>query len=206
MRNKAVRETTREAILDASNRLLIRYGYKKMTMDDLAKEAGIGKGTIYLYFRSKEEIALSCADRLTVRVQEHLRQNARGAGSPAKRLRGMLVQRVLLRFDSAQPYARSLDDMFVALRPAFLVRRERWLEIEAGIFAEVLIEGRLLGTFAVDDAMQIAYALLLATNSLMPFSLSPQELGARDEIERKAGLIADLVLNGVFPRSPVAAP
>ena len=45
---------TREAILDATDRLLARYGFKKMTIDDLAREEGIGKGSVYLHFPSKE--------------------------------------------------------------------------------------------------------------------------------------------------------
>jgi AcrR family transcriptional regulator len=204
MRSVAVREDLKDVILNASNRLLIRYGYRKMTMDDLAKEAGIGKGTIYLYFRSKEEVALSCADRLTLSVQKELRQIASSEGSPAERIRKMLTLRVLMRFDNAQPYARSLDDIFMALRPAFLARRERWLEAEAQIFADVLIEGHLLGAFAPGDAMRTAHALLLATNSLMPFSLSPQELGAREEIERKVNDVADLTLAGILLRTPAA--
>src|SRR4051794_13779343 len=96
MRHTAVREDTREAILDAANRLLIRYGYKKMTVDDLAQEAGIGKGTVYLYFSSKEAVALQCADRLTMRVQEDLREAAHCATPPCERIRRMLMLRVLL--------------------------------------------------------------------------------------------------------------
>src|SRR5437763_1237801 len=42
-------------ILDAADRLLARYGYQKMTVDDLAREAGIGKGTVYLSFPGKSE-------------------------------------------------------------------------------------------------------------------------------------------------------
>ena len=44
MRAIAVQKNIREIILDAADRLLARYGYKKMTMDDLAQEVGIGKG------------------------------------------------------------------------------------------------------------------------------------------------------------------
>ncbi len=201
MRNTAVREDTRDVILDASHRLLVRYGYRKMTMDDIAKEAGIGKGTIYLYFRSKEEVALSCADRFTISVQEELKRIATSSGTPAERLRKMLIHRVLMRLDHAQPFALSLDDIFMALRPAFLARRERWLQLEEQIFADVLVEGNVLNAFKVEDVNRTARALLLATNSLMPFSLSPQELGAREDVERKAGDIVDLVLNGVLRRA-----
>ena len=47
-----------------------RYGYKKVTVDDLAQEVSIGEGTIYLHFHSKEEIVLSHVDRIAERVLE----------------------------------------------------------------------------------------------------------------------------------------
>ena len=59
--------------------------------------------------------------------------------------------------------------------------------------ADVLIEGNLLGAFDVQDAMATAHSMLLATNSLMPFSLSPQELGARDDVERRVAAVAGLL-------------
>ena len=67
MKNATRTISTREAILDATDRLLARHGYKKMTIDDLAAEVGIGKGSVYLHFASKEEIA---AARLE--LQAHL--------------------------------------------------------------------------------------------------------------------------------------
>jgi len=206
LRQTSLREDTREAILDASNRLLIRYGYKKMTMDDVAHEAGIGKGTIYLYFRSKEEVALSCADRRTREIQERLREAANSPAAPAERLHRMLVMRVLTRFDSVQPFARSLDDLFISLRPAFLARREQWHRAEADIFAEVLVEGAALGALQACDAQAAASAMLTATNALMPFSLSTQELGARNDVERRATHIADLLLHGVLRRDGRSGP
>src|SRR5438045_338016 len=104
----AVESTARDAILDAIERLLARYGYKKTTMDDLAREAGIGKGTTYLHFPSKEEVALSSIDRVVERVQQRLRGLTASGGSAAGRLREMLIQRVLIRVDSVQAYSQSL--------------------------------------------------------------------------------------------------
>src|SRR6476469_10505011 len=88
---------TREAILDATDRLLARYGFKKMTIDDLAREVGIGKGSVYLHFPSKEEIALSHIDRLVERLKERMRFIAGGNEPIEERLRQMLVERVVYR-------------------------------------------------------------------------------------------------------------
>lgn len=46
----------RRRILDAAGRLVIRYGYDKTTVSDIAKEAGISKGAIYLHYTSKEAL------------------------------------------------------------------------------------------------------------------------------------------------------
>lgn len=47
----------RERILDACAALLLKYGYDKTTVSDIAQEAGVSKGAIYLHFPSKEAMA-----------------------------------------------------------------------------------------------------------------------------------------------------
>src|ERR1051326_1051551 len=115
-----VRRDMRELILDATERLLARYGYQKMTMEDLAREAGIGKRTIYLHFPCKEQIALCSIDRVVERLLTELRTIAAATASPETRLREMIQRRVLFRFDSVQDYYQSFNDMFAALRPAYM--------------------------------------------------------------------------------------
>src|SRR5579871_5869210 len=50
------RQQREERILDAASRLLVRWGYRKTTIDDVAREAGVGKGTIYLHWKDKSEL------------------------------------------------------------------------------------------------------------------------------------------------------
>jgi AcrR family transcriptional regulator len=197
------REETRDAILDATDRLLARYGYRKMTVEDIAREVGIGKGTIYLHFASKEEIVLSHVDRIVERLKERLWAVARSDATAAIRLRLMLLARVLYRFDGVQHYTQSLNDLLAALRPRLLARRARYFDEEAQIFAEVLEEGRARGEFEFTDALSTAYALLHATNALLPYSLSTTELGERDEVKEKTERIADLLLHGLLRQPTV---
>ena len=197
MRAIAVREDISDLILDAADRLLARYGYKKMTMDDVAKEVGIGKGTIYLHFKSKEEIALARVDRIVDRLNERLRGIAHSNGSAVARLRRMLLERVLFRFDSVQHYTESLSDVLAAIRPALLVRHNRHFDEEERVFAALLKEGKSEGEFVFKDIRGTARALLVATNALLPYSLSTRELGKRKDVEAQAAHIAELLIKGL---------
>lgn len=201
MRSVAAREDIRDLILDAADVLLARYGYKKMTMEDLAQEVGIGKGTIYLHFSGKEEVVLSHVDRIVARLNAAQSLIARADGPAAPRLRRMLVARVMFRFDSVQHYTESLSDLLAALRPALLARRRGHFEAEAEVVAAVLREGKRGGEFEVKDVAATARTLLTATNALLPYSLSARELGSRKEVEAEAGRIADLLLQGLLARA-----
>jgi AcrR family transcriptional regulator len=200
MRNGVQTREVREAILDATDRFLARYGYKKMTIDDLAQEVGIGKGSIYLHFTSKEEIVLSHIDRIIERLKEELNRIAALNISPEERLQKMLVTRVLFRFDSVQHYTQSLNDLLAAVRPKLLSRRKHYFAEEAEIFALVIEQGNESDVFESESPIETAKTFLLATNSLLPFSLTTQELGERSEIEEKVGRVADLLLKGLVCR------
>ncbi len=197
----APKEAVKDAILDATDRLLARYGYRKMTVDDIASEARIGKGTIYLHFTSKEEVVLSHVDRIVDRLKERLTEIGSSEEPAAERLRQMLLIRVMFRFDSIQHYTQSLNDLLAALRPGLLARRAIYFEAEAQIFAAVLRNGREAGEFQFDDDHATAHALLQATNGLLPYSLSTTELGERQDVEQRAAGVADLMLRGLLSRN-----
>ena len=201
MRNGVQTREVREAILDATDQILSRSGYKKMTIDDLAKEVGIGKGSVYLHFTSKEEIVLSHIDRIIEQLKGKLSAIAKADEKPEKRLREMLQTRVLHRFESVQHYTQNLNDLLAAIRPNFLARRELYFTEEARIFTAVIEDGQQSGDFSTaTGAAEIAESMILATNSLLPFNLTVQELGARKDVESKILRLADLLLQGLCSR------
>ena len=197
MRDATTNRDIRSEILDATDRLLARDGYKKMTIEQLAREVGIGKGSVYLHFTSKEQIALSHIDRIIDRLKVRLNKIANGEGTCEQRLREMLIERVLFRFDSVQHYSQNINDMLARLRPKLLKRRERYFADEAEIFARVITEGTDRGEFRGRTPDAAAAAMVVATNSLLPYSLTAKELGGRDEIEARISAVAELLLNGL---------
>ena len=190
-----------DRIIDGWDRLLARYGYRKLTMDDLASEVGIGKGTIYLYFRSKEDLVYSHIDRVVRHLIERLKRVLRSTLSPDDKLREMIALRVIFRFDAVQGFPESLSEMFRDFRAGVLERREHYFREEAKVFAAALRQGQRAGVFRNTDHVNTASSILAATNSLLPFHLSARELGKRQDIEKTATLITDLLLNGLLQRN-----
>ena len=56
------KQKTRQAIVDAAVGLFSENGFEKTSIEDLAKRAGIGKSTVYTYFKAKEDIFLAFCD------------------------------------------------------------------------------------------------------------------------------------------------
>ena len=198
MRQIARREDIRDLILDAVDALLAKFGYSKMTMEDVARQVGIGKGTIYLHFPSKQELVLAHIDRIAERVVARLGEIAASPESSDRRLHEMLVTRVLVRFDSVAHYSQSLGDLLSSVRLALVVRRQGHFEREAVVFEDVLREGARLGALDCPDPRTTAFVLIQGTNAFLPFSLSPRELGRREEVEAEVGRIADLLVKGLL--------
>ena len=200
MRHIAKQANIRDLILDGVDVMLARFGYRKMTMEDLARQVGIGKGTIYLHFPGKEELALAHIDRIVERLLRRLHEISAGPDSPPERIRAMLITRVLFRFDSVVHYSQNLNDLLSAVRKELLARRQEHFEKEAQELAGVLEEGRGLGVFSNADSRSTAQLLIWSTNSMLPFNLTAKELGKRDDLEERVSLLADLLLQGLLQR------
>lgn len=67
---KSDNEEREQRILDAAADLIVHYGYDKTTVSDIAREAGVSKGTIYLHFESKDDLFEGLLIRETMRYQE----------------------------------------------------------------------------------------------------------------------------------------
>jgi AcrR family transcriptional regulator len=195
---------TREAILDATDRLLAREGFRKVTIEDIAREAGCSRRAIYSHFATKAEVGLSSIDRVIEQAHARLLSISAEGGSPAARLGRMLIERVLHRIDTVHAYRQSLDELFEAVRPAYMERRRRHFVREAEIVATVLEEGRAQGDFVYDDTMATALTLVRATNAFLPYSLSAEELGQRAELVEGITKMTDLLLRGLSPARAAA--
>jgi AcrR family transcriptional regulator len=94
-----------ERVLDAAAELLVRLGYRRVTIEEVAQRAGIGKGTVYLHFPTKEALFLAVLLRTRHAVQARI--VARMHADPAEVLPGRLARSLYLDV-AADPVTRPL--------------------------------------------------------------------------------------------------
>jgi TetR/AcrR family fatty acid metabolism transcriptional regulator len=173
----------RTKILKAAEERLWRTGFKKTTIDEIAADAGVGKGTVYLYFDSKEDIALAMIAQYKISSLEIVQAIARDPSKTAEqKLTEMLLEPAIRAFErcAATPHAQE----FVAeVKPQLQTRMRPYLEHEIALLAEVVEEGNRQGRFAVDNTMQTARSLkYMCMGFLPPYFLRMDAQEIRQEI------------------------
>src|SRR5258707_3367636 len=90
----------RARILAAAERIFARHGFFAARVSEIAKEAGVADGTIYLYFKSKDDLLISLFENRMRQVNDVLRR-AIADRAPAEQLRAFI--RAYLQLVSDEP-------------------------------------------------------------------------------------------------------
>lgn len=92
---RSERDARGERILDAAAELVLRHGYKRVTIEDIATRAGIGKGTIYLHWKTREALFYALLIRESIGLIDG--QTDRIRADPAELLPHRLVRGIVER-------------------------------------------------------------------------------------------------------------
>jgi TetR/AcrR family fatty acid metabolism transcriptional regulator len=93
-KEEVVEEFRCASIQDAAMRVIARKGIDEATIQDIADEAGIAKGTVYLYFRDRDELIARTADRAFEKLVADLEPAFNAPGSFAGRLLGVITRQL----------------------------------------------------------------------------------------------------------------
>jgi AcrR family transcriptional regulator len=107
--DRSWRQERADRILDAAAELVLRWGYKKTTIDDIAKQARVAKGTIYLHWKTREDLFMAMLIREDFKYAEDLKQ--RIASDPeGSTLRGFVKHSTLALLHNTLIKAMFLND------------------------------------------------------------------------------------------------
>ena len=80
-----------QQIIDAAIRVFARNGYYNSRVSDIAREAGIASGTIYLYFKTKDEILVTLFREKMAEWVAHVRHEIAGEPDPVAKVRRLVA-------------------------------------------------------------------------------------------------------------------
>ena len=87
-----------QQIQAAAEKLFLHYGFRKTSVDQIAREARIGKGTIYNYFRNKEDLFGSCSRHWRNLIDEYLHKHCdHSLEQPARWIQGVELRLQFIR-------------------------------------------------------------------------------------------------------------
>jgi AcrR family transcriptional regulator len=153
-------EVREEAILAATNRLLASRGYELMSMDDIAAEVGIAKGSLYRHFESKEALAAAVMVRLLERTHEALAAlpaDLSARGKLARLLHWTLAERLAGGVPHLPSTSPALRDSLLA-NTAYMDRLMALSDAVGGLIRQARRDGELRGDLGEEFVLFTIYA------------------------------------------------
>ncbi len=196
-REELIKEYRGREILEAARRVIGRHGFEGTTIDRVAEEARIAKGTIYLYFGNKDDLLHAAVIEGIRSLNAELRREDNPAAPPLERIENLV--RHSLRIQNAnQDFLKALmlETRLVAIVPGDPRAGElRGVYLEyLGHLANVLGAAMEAGAIRRVDPMVAAFTLSEMTTGTLRRRLFDLSSGAPEE---DADIVLDLFLNGV---------
>jgi len=197
-KEELVREFRVREILDAACRVVARHGFQGATVDRVAEEARIAKGTVYLYFHTKEELLKAAVEQGIQTFTDQVRSAVEQVQAPLEKL-CLLVDVSLKLSDAHRDFFKTLllERNFLAAAPGH-PEAARMLDIYLAhirFIEEVIQAGVNAGILRPHNVEASAFAL----NEAMRGCFQQRALGltARSAAE-DADILLDLFFHGVL--------
>jgi TetR/AcrR family fatty acid metabolism transcriptional regulator len=202
----------RERILIAAERIFARHGFFAARVSEIAREAGVADGTIYLYFKSKDDLLISWFEDRMKQVNDKLRQAIAGK-PPAEQLRAFI--QAYLQLVSDEPTAAEVLTIELRQSSKFMKEYDNpqfadFLRMLGGIIADGQARGELDAAvpshiaarmiFGIVDELALAWVLakqpLRTASAAMP-GPAPGTRPKKFDIVRAADWVVAMVTGGL---------
>ncbi|MBI1371579.1 MAG: TetR family transcriptional regulator [Phycisphaera sp.] len=172
---RPVDPTKRQRIIDAATRLFATRPFHEVRLDDVAAEARVGKGTVYLYYTSKDDLYLSLLLDGFAHLVDRLGDGGLDGLDPEAALRHTVDQ--LVTFSFAHPHFFELTRRVGVPtgQPEWEAKRRELFDIIEGVIRRGIAEGRFEDPLPQLTARYLP-SLIRAALLFMPDELTPDAL------------------------------
>ncbi|NER02837.1 MAG: TetR/AcrR family transcriptional regulator [Okeania sp. SIO3C4] len=191
------REQMREQIVKEASAIFSHFGFRKTTMDDIARATNKGKSSLYYYFNSKEEVFEAVVEREIAHLRKRLRLAINSSEDPKEKLKNSVLNRMQA--------IQELENLSAALKSdylqnfGFIKKIRRKYEInEIEMFKEVLEYGIRRNYFQIQDLDLASVAIVTALKGMEPQLMSSED--NKVEFEERLISIINVLFYGIVKR------
>ncbi|HID38234.1 MAG TPA: TetR/AcrR family transcriptional regulator [Calditrichaeota bacterium] len=199
--NNTVWDEKKIRILNVSRQIFARFGFNKATMDDIARAMGMRKGSLYYYYKSKEDIIEDVILFESEQFLQGLQKEIARARTAKGKVQAFLQYR-LERFKQAFNLQRISIQSFLEVGPMVHNLYKKSFEKEVSLLSSIIKEGILKGQFVQYPSKKIARNLLTLSDAFQFQEFQKNPTGTIAEIDytaikKEVKFITDIILNGI---------
>lgn len=192
--DEQMREATRRRIIREAASEFARLGFDQANINTIAEQAGIGKGTIYLYFENKRELFLAMLRYIAQAHMASIRSALAQEGTLQQRLERLFRAFAQLAQEESDSFNVYMSALYGVNR-AFKDEATKLLRDYLAVITLMLEEGQARGELRYNDVEVCALMVLSLTEA---YVLSARVVGlSAQEIARQASTVAQLILQGI---------
>lgn len=191
-------DARRASILQAARKLLVARGYQDFVLDDLARKAGVAKGTLFLYFKTKDELLSSTFGDLVDQLGAKL-DSLRQSGLEGEALLKEAIRCVLAHFDQNSDFLSQFGaGRFPSCGDRSCDRLMEKFRRNLGSMAALLERAETRKLKFAEPRALAAVLFGLCRSALLYKKLS----GLKGPLEDRAGWVLERFLYGACGRKP----
>ena len=171
-RRELEKQTRRNQILDAARKLLLSQGIEKISIGKIAKEAELGVGTIYFYYKNKEDIFVALQEEGIALLFDDIQKIAARTIEPDQKLRNIAY--AYHDFAGTQKEYFNIINYFLSSSKVFFQEDVKLrIDMSAGkilsIIQMVIVAGKKAGCFADEDPEKFSIMFWGTIHGLLQF-------------------------------------
>ncbi len=192
------KEEFRRKIIITAGQIFSHYGFKKTTMDEIARALKMGKSSIYYYFESKEEIFESVVLHEANILRNELTTSIKSVESPIDKMKNYVFVR-MKAFEKLSNYYNAIFDKNLDHFDFIENIRAKYDREELAILRLILYHGARKKVFNVKNSEYTALAVQTALKGLeVPLFWQKKEVNIEDRLNG----ILEVLFNGIL-RKPI---
>lgn len=201
-------EEKRSHIIETARRLFLQNGFTLTSMEDVAKESGMGKASLYHYFAGKEELFNAIIDAENDDMSSFITDYIKNGKTVAEKIRLYIDAKFTRLKERYELLSKSKTPIFHDLGKQYFVIMSKFGQRDTELLAALFVTGMTSGEFKPADPLKLAQ---LMVSMFWGHQFSIYHKGCMDgfseptfaHAEQQSQLFVDVMLNGILQNKTV---